>query len=223
MRMTSVVLCMIASLGSIRADSLKDILARMDKDAPNFHALTADLTMDEYKKIIDSHTVQNGNLQMQRSKKGEVTAIITFTGADNARTVAFKGKSARIYYPVTNLYQDANLGSSAAVVNQLLLLGFGSSGKDLEQSYNIQEEGQEQVSGQATTKLLLTPKDPAVLKRFIKVELWIPDNGSNPIRQEFYESSGNYRLITYSNMHVNPPMSGPLELKMAKGAKKQSQ
>jgi len=222
MRILSAVFCLVTSLSVLRADSVPDILARMDKDAPGFHALTANLVMDTYQKILDSHTDENGSLQMQRSSKGETRAIITFTG-NSARTIGFQGKSARIYYPAINQYQDVSLGSNAAVVNQFLLLGFGSSGKELAQSYSITEQGEEKISGQSAAKLLLVPKDQSVLERLAKVELWIPDNGSNPIQQTFYEPSGNYRKITYSDMHLNPAITGTLELKMPKNAKKQRQ
>jgi outer membrane lipoprotein-sorting protein len=222
MKILSAVFCLLTSFSVLRADSLQDILSRMDKDAPGFHALTANLVMDTYQKILDSHTNENGNLQMQRSSKGEVRAIITFTG-NSARTIGFQGKAARIYYPAINQYQDVSLGSNAAVVNQFLLLGFGSSGKELAQSYSITEEGEEKIAGQSAAKLLLVPKDQSVLERLAKVELWIPDNGSNPIQQIFYEPSGNYRKITYSDMHLNPAIVGTLELKMPKNAKKQRQ
>jgi outer membrane lipoprotein-sorting protein len=222
MRILSAVFCLLASLAFVRADSLSDILARMDRDAPAFHGLTANLVMDTYQKIIDSHTEENGSLQMQRSNKGEVRAIIAFTG-NSARTIGFQGKSARIYYPAIKQYQDVSLGSNAAVVNQFLLLGFGSSGKELARSYKIAEEGEEKVAGQSATKLLLIPNDPGVLERLTKVELWIPDNGSNPIQQMFYEPSGNYRKITYSDIRLNPIINGTLELKVPKDAKKQRQ
>lgn len=220
MKLASVVFCLCALVSVLKADSLPEILARMDSAAPNFHSLTANLVMDTYQKIIDSDTKENGSLQMQRSSKGEVRAIITFTG-NSARTIAFQGKTVRIYYPAINQYQDVNLGSNAGLVNQYLLLGFGSSGKELAKNYSITEEEQEKVAGQSTTKLLLVPKDSAVLEHLTKVELWIPDNESNPIQQKFFEPSGNYRQVTYSDVRVNPPLPGALELKMPKNAKKQ--
>ncbi len=220
LRISLALVCVLAFLSSGKADSVPDILERMDKDAPAFHALTADLAMDTYQKIIDSHTPENGSLKMQRSPKGEVKAVIEFTG-NSARRLSFQGKNVQIYYPAINEYQVVSLGSNAGVVNQFLLLGFGSSGHELQQSYTITAEGEENVSGLASTKLLLVPKDKAVLEKLPKVELWIPAKASSPIQQEFYEPSGNYRLITYSNMHVNPPMPGNLDLKLPKNARKQ--
>lgn len=220
MRLLPLVLCLVGLVSSLSADSLSAILDRMNQDAPKFHGLQADLVMDTYEKILDAHTKENGSLKMQRSPKGDVKAIIEFTG-NSARTLAFGGKNVRIYYPATNQYQDVALGSNAGVVNQYLLLGFGASGTQLAQSYTITVEGQEKVSDQQTTKLLLVPKDQGVLEHLAKVELWIPDNGSNPVQQQFYEPSGNYRLITYSHIQVNPAMTGSLELKMPKNAKRQ--
>ncbi|MCU1291246.1 MAG: outer rane lipoproteinsorting protein, partial [Bryobacterales bacterium] len=67
------------------------------------------------------------------------------------------------------------------------------------------------------------PDDPGFLERLTIVELWIQDNGYNPIQQMFYEPSGNYRKITYSDIRLNPIINGTLELKVPKDAKKQRQ
>jgi outer membrane lipoprotein-sorting protein len=222
MKVLSLAVGLVVCLTLLRADSLPSILARMDKVAPDFHGLTANIVMDTYQKILDSHTPESGTLRMQRTPKGEVRAIIEFKGADSARTIAFQGKIIRIYYPNLNTYQDVSLGADAAVVNQYLLLGFGSSGKELAQNYDITDEGSDTVAGQAAIKLLLVPKDSKVAQRLPKVEIWIPGDGANPIQQKFYDPSGNYRLVTYSDVQLNPPIPGALEFKLPKGAKKQS-
>jgi outer membrane lipoprotein-sorting protein len=61
-----------------------------------------------------------------------------------------------------------------------------------------------------------------VQEKLSKVEMWIPANSAYPIQQQFFEPSGNYRTVTYSNEKINPPMRRTLELKLAPGAKKQS-
>jgi len=223
MRIVPLAVGLVFCLTSLRADTLPSILARMDKAAPDFHGLTANIVMDTYQKILDSHTPESGSLRMQRTPKGDVRAIIEFKGADNARTIAFQGKIIRIYYPNLNTYQDVSLGADAAVVNQYLLLGFGSSGKELAQNYTITDEGSDKIAGQAATKLLLVPKDSKIAQRVAKVEIWVPDNGTNPIQQKFYDPSGNYRLVTYSDIQLNPPMKGVLEFKLPKNAHRQTQ
>jgi outer membrane lipoprotein-sorting protein len=120
------------------------------------------------------------------------------------------------------MVQDYDVGKNSDVLNQFLLLGFGSSGKELAQSYEISAAGTENVAGVETTKLLLLPKSPGVKERLSKIEMWIPANAAYPIQQQFYEPSGNYRQVTYSNVKLNPSIKGNLELKLPSGVKRRS-
>jgi outer membrane lipoprotein-sorting protein len=217
------VLCLLALGSGLHAESVDAILARMDAAAPNFHAMAADVQMVTYTAILSDKTTEKGTLRMQRLKGTEVRAIIDFSAETDARVIAFLGKIVRIYYPKLKTYQDYEVGKNAQVLNQYLLLGFGSSGKDLARSYKITAEGSEDVLGRATTKLLLVPKDPNVIERLVKVEVWIPNDGAYPVQQQFYEPSGNYRRVTYSDIQLNPPIAGRLELKLPSGVTKQSE
>jgi len=192
----------------------------MDQAAPNFHAMSADVQMVTYTAVLSDKTTEKGTLRMQRLKGNAVRAIIDFSGATDARVIAFLGKIVRIYFPNANAYQDYEVGKNAQVLNQYLLLGFGSSGKDLARSYEITGEGSEEISGQTTSKLLLVPKDAKVKERLTKVEVWIPNDAAYPVQQQFYEPSGNYRTVTYNNIRLNPPITGTLDLKLPSGAKK---
>ena len=176
--------------------------------------------MVTYTAVLSDKTTEKGTLRMQRLKGNAVRAIIDFSGATDARVIAFLGKIVRIYFPNANAYQDYEVGKNAQVLNQYLLLGFGSSGKDLARSYEITGEGSEEISGQTTSKLLLVPKDAKVKERLTKVEVWIPNDAAYPVQQQFYEPSGNYRTVTYNNIRLNPPITGTLDLKLPSGAKK---
>jgi outer membrane lipoprotein-sorting protein len=208
----------------LRADSVSAIQARMDQSAPSFHGLTANIQVTEFNATLTDKTVEAGTFQMQKRKAGDVRAIITFSGSNDARTIAFFGKTVRVYYPNLSSYQDYDLGDKAQLTNQLLLLGFGTSGSDLAASYDISAEGEETIGGKSTTKLRLMPKDPAVKQRLAKVEIWIPGDASYPVQQKFYEgASGNWRQVTYSDIQLNPALPPTLELKLPKGVKRQSQ
>jgi outer membrane lipoprotein-sorting protein len=158
---------------------------------------------------------------MQRLKSGEVRAVIDFSAQQDARVIAFLGKIVRIYYPKLKAYQDYAVGKNTDVLNQFLLLGFGSSGRQLAQSYQISMEGTEKVAGKDTTRLLLVPNDPKVKEHLAKIEMWVPNDVAYPIQQQFFEPSGNYRIVTYTNVKINPSMHGVLELKMPSDVKKQ--
>lgn len=207
---------------ALQAQSLNDVLSRMDKAAPLFHALSANVEMVEYNALLSSTTRQTGNLQMQRLKAGNVRAILTFDGGEgDARTIGFLGKKLEVYYPKLNAYQVFEIGKDSGVVNQYLLLGFGSSGTELAQSYNIKFQGPEKVAGRDTSKLELTPKDSAVQQKLQKVLMWVPNDGANPVQQQFYEPSGNYRKLTYTGITVNPQIKGTLDLHLPSGATRQ--
>jgi outer membrane lipoprotein-sorting protein len=214
-------LCMLAAPLALPAESVESILSRMDKAAPNFRAMSADVHMITYTAIISDKTDETGTLKMQR-KEGAVRAIIDFSGQNDSREIAFLGNIIRMYYPKLNMVQDYDVGKNSDVLNQFLLLGFGSSGKELAQSYEISAAGTENVAGVETTKLLLLPKSPGVKERLSKIEMWIPANAAYPIQQQFYEPSGNYRQVTYSNVKLNPSIKGNLELKLPSGVKRRS-
>jgi outer membrane lipoprotein-sorting protein len=192
----------------------------MDQAAPNFHAVSARITMTTHTAIIDDTTVESGTFKMQRLK-GETRAVLDFSGQRDARQIGFFGRIVRIYYPKLNSYQDIDVGKNSDVLNQFLLLGFGSSGKDLAANYKITAEGQEKLGGRETTKLLLAPNNPEVEKKLSKIEIWVPNDAAYPVQQEFYEPSGNYRIVTYSDVNIKP-IKGKLELKLPPGVKKQS-
>jgi outer membrane lipoprotein-sorting protein len=214
-------LCVFALAAAANAQTVDAVLARMDRAAPNFRAMTADVQMKTFTAILSDTTTENGTLKMQRLKTGEVRAIIDFSAQTDARVIAFLGSIVRIYYPNLKAYQDYEVGKNTDVLNQFLLLGFGSSGRQLAQSYQITMEGSEKVAGQDTAKLLLTPNDPKVKEHLAKIEMWIPDDAAYPVQQQFYEPSGNYRIVTYTNIKINPSLHGVLELKLPKGVKKQ--
>lgn len=216
-KLVSLSLCTLACISPLSGESLQSILARMDQAAPSFKGVTANLVLVNYTAILGDTTTERGTLKMQRWKQNEVRAIIDFSALpENARVVSFQGKTLKIYYPNTREVQDYSVGKNADVLNQFLLLGFGSSGKDLQANYEISEDGSEAIAGRTTTKLKLIPKDPELKSKLSEVELWIPADATYPLQQKFSESkaSGNYRQVTYSDVKLNPEMNGPLEYKI---------
>jgi outer membrane lipoprotein-sorting protein len=219
-----VAFCTLVCSSQVFGESLESILARMDQSAPSFHGATAKLVLVNYTAILGDTTTERGTLQMQRLKQNDVRAIIDFSALpENARVVSFQGKTLKIYYPNTKEVQEYAVGKNADVLNQFLLLGFGSSGKDLRTNYVISEKGSETIAGKTTTRLQLIPKDPELKSKLSEVELWIPADATYPLQQKFSESkaSGNYRQVTYSDVQINPEMKGALEFKIpANTAKK---
>jgi outer membrane lipoprotein-sorting protein len=222
MRTLLFALCVLVSPSALPAESVEAILARMDQAAPTFHAMSADVEMTTYVAIINDTTVDKGTLKIQRKEPNDFRAVIDFSGEKDAHKLGFMGNLIQIYYPNLNLVQTYDVGKNSAVLNQFLLLGFGSSGKELAQSYEVSAEGTENVAGQNTTKLLLLPKGPKVKETLTKIEIWMPSNGANPIQQQFYEPSRNYRKVTYTNINLHPAIKGNLEMKLPRNVKRRS-
>jgi outer membrane lipoprotein-sorting protein len=222
MRTSLLLLCALCTSALLQAESVDVILSRMDQSAPAFRGVSADIQLVTYTVIISDKTVENGTLKVQRQKSGATRAILDFSGQSDSREIAFLGNIVRMYYPNLKMYQDYDIGQNSDVLNQFLLLGFGSSGKELAQNYDVSGEGVENVAGQETTKLLLVPKSDKMKAHLAKIEMWISANGSYPVQQQFYEPSGNYKIATYSNIKLNPPIKGTLDLKLPSGVKKRS-
>jgi outer membrane lipoprotein-sorting protein len=212
-KLVLLVLCTLACTPQAFGESVASILARMDQAAPSFKNVTANLVLVNYTAILSDTTTERGTLQMQKLKPDDVRAIIDFRALpENARVVSFQGKSLKIYYPNTKEVQEYAIGKNADALNQFLLLGFGSSGKDLQASYVISEDGSEK----------LIPKDPELKSKLSEVELWIPADATYPLQQKFSESkaSGNYRQVTYSDVQINVPMKTPLQFDIPKNTAK---
>ena len=221
MRVLLLLLWLVLDLGLLAQD-VPAVLSRMDAAAPSFHAMSANVKMTTHTAIIDDTEIENGKFEMQRLKGQDVRAILDFSAERDSRVIGFFGRIVRIYYPKSQTFQDYDLGKSTDALNQFLLLGFGSSGKDLARSYNISAEGQGTIGDREATKLLLVPKNKEVANRLSKVEIWVPDDAAYPIQQKFIEPSENYRIVTYSNVNLNPSIKKKLEIKVPSGAKKPS-
>jgi outer membrane lipoprotein-sorting protein len=78
------------------------------------------------------------------------------------------------------------------------------------------------MQGQSAIHMQLIPKDAQTRRDYVqKLELWVPAAGDPyPLQEKIIEPSGDYRLITYSSLKINPPLQpDALELKLPVGAK----
>ncbi|HYO82136.1 MAG TPA: hypothetical protein VES20_12095, partial [Bryobacteraceae bacterium] len=82
--------------------------------------------------------------------------------------------------------------------------------------------GEETVAGQKTHKLELTPQTANIKDKLRRVDLWISDESAYPVQQRFLQPSGDYYLVTYSGVKVNPALTEEaLRLKLPKGVKRE--
>jgi outer membrane lipoprotein-sorting protein len=157
---------------------------------------------------------------LKRAGPKDTRMLIDLTEPD-PKTVAFQGRKLEIYYPKIETVQEYDVGKNKNLLDQFLLLGFGSTSKELESAYDIRVAGPETVAGQKTTRLELIPKSSDVQQHLKKVELWIAESGY-PAQQKFYLPAGDYSLVTYINLKPNVDMpDSALKLKLPKNVKRE--
>jgi outer membrane lipoprotein-sorting protein len=141
----------------------------------------------------------------------------------NLKQVAFDARTGQVYYPKSRTVDIYEIAKYKKQADQILLLGFGTTSKEMADSYQIALGGTETVTGQKTTRLVLTPKADEM--HLQKVELWISDTTGLPVQQKLYwpgPNGGDYDLATYSNMQVNTNLpESAVKLELPKGVKKE--
>jgi outer membrane lipoprotein-sorting protein len=194
----------IMGAGACFADALPEILLRMDAAARNFESMTADMKQVTHTEIIDENDTAVGTVRLKQVKNG-LLGYVHFT--EPPKVIAFQTRKIEVYYPKTKVVEQYDVDKYSDQLNQFLLLGFGTSGKDLQKNYDIQLAGSETVAGKPTTHIVLTPKSKQALEYLKKAELWILDGATYPIQEKLWKNADDYVLVTYSNVKLNVPLS----------------
>jgi outer membrane lipoprotein-sorting protein len=203
----------------MRAESLPEILARMDRSAANFHSVTAAMKRIEYTAVINDKSESEGVMRLMRTKAGAVT-LIQFQSPE-PRTVHISGHTFQVYYPKANTVEIYDTAKVTSRVDQFLLLGFGTTAGELNKTYELKALGAEQVAGVTATRIELAPRSAELKKLFTKIELWIPESQDKPIQERVMEPSKDYMQVNYSDMKVNPSLpASSYELNLPAGVKK---
>jgi outer membrane lipoprotein-sorting protein len=208
-----------ASFGAPPADPPLDaVLARMDQAAAAFKGLTADIRKVSHTDVVNVDAVDSGTIIVKRFKPHDTRIRIDFT-TPRRQSVTIGGGKVQVFYPKSNEAQEVDLGKNRGLVDQFMLLGFGSNSADLKNAYLVTLGGADSINGEKTTSILLVPKDPEILARVKKCELWISDKGWT-VQQKFHTGGGDYVLSTYSGMKLNPVIADKdLKLELPKGVK----
>jgi len=187
------------------AQSITELTARLDQSAAAFAGAKADVRRSTYNATIHMTDVDNGTIIVRRSSPGKVDFRIDFVG-DNAYSFIVRGKLADYYHPQINQADVYDIDKRYRELAQgLMALGFGMSGKSLQANYTIANVRHENVAGQSATAMDLTPKSAELTEQIHmqKVELWISDNSSAPLKEKVYLRDGGASTFEYSNIQMN--------------------
>jgi outer membrane lipoprotein-sorting protein len=220
---SSVALVLLPGLAASAAPAdpkdLKQVLQQLDTAAASFHSTSADVEFETvqndpvYEKDIDKGTVE-----YKRSGKS-FQMIVHFreeaTDVQNGKPAKFKpepkdllvsGGKATLYEKRTNQVHTRD----AAKYESYMILGFGASGTQLAEKWDIAYMGTESLldgrTSVPTAKLELVAKDPDVRKMFPKVTIWVDPSRAVSLKQVFDEGHGLSRTSYYSDIKHNPTL-----------------
>lgn len=172
---------------------------QLDREAKDFHGLSASMERTKVTVVVNDRSTENGDIFVRGDKM-----LLQFKAPDR-RTILRTGDNLYIYDPGLKRVEEYNLGKNRALVEQFLQLGFGSSGSELEQDYQVKLLPEERIDNQPVVALSLIPKSPQVLREISKIEIWLNETTWLPVQQEFFEAgSGDYSIVKYSNIVRNP-------------------
>jgi outer membrane lipoprotein-sorting protein len=196
--------CLLGELPTLRAQTsggwtIEGVLGMMDKSAQDFHTLTADIEHMKYTAVVKDTSTETGHIFVRRDEKMR----IEITKPD-LRTILRTGDSLFLYNPKINRVEEYDLGKNRAMVDQYVLLGFGTKSDNIKKSYRVSFVGEEELDHKKAVVLELTPKSEQIRSQIIKIQMWVDEASWLPIQQKFFEAgSGDYFLFHYTNAMKN--------------------
>lgn len=190
------------------ADDLPTVLKDLDKSAANFRSTTADFEFDTYQTDpIPDKDVMKGTAYYER--KGAAFSMSAHVkehnGKPDERMYMYSGGTFKLFQPALN---QVTTFKRANKYESYVMLGFGASGTELSDKWDIKDDGPETLDGVKTEKLELTAKDPTVRKNLPKVTVWLDTARAISLKQVFDEGQGVSRVCVYFNIKTNTALPG---------------
>jgi len=203
-------------------DQLSAVLTRMDETSATFKGLTADIKKIAHTEVINADQIDTGTFTVKRVGRGKELQMLLDLKEPDAKKILVTGTKAQEYILKNPTeVQEYDLGRKfRGMFDQFLLLGFGSNSAELRSAYTVKlgQPATDMVAGEKTTKILLVPKSEEMRQHIKQCELWISDARGITVQQKFYTGGGDYHLVTYTNIAINPKI-GDLTLNLPHGVK----
>lgn len=184
------------------AGKLQQLLQQLNASAKNFRSASADFEFKniQTEPVPDTDTMTGSVYFEHRGAVRMAAHVKQRNGQPYGSVYTYANGVFQLYdqqlNQVTKYQNSANLAG-------YISLGFGASGKELQDQYEIAWLGQETVDGVKTDKLQLIPKDQKARNLFPKITIWIDPTRDVNLKQVFDEGQGLSRVCTYSNIRMN--------------------
>lgn len=197
---------------------LNQIFSHMNESSKRLKTLSADLEYTKVTVLVNDFSTESGQMYFRNAKSPDI--LIDFK-KPAPKVILFRKDKAEIYQPKINQIQEFDLSKHSGMIQQFLLLGFGTNSKELQKVYQVKYLKEVQLGGDTTALLELTPRGEKLSAQLSKIQLWISEESWLPVQQKFFEAGGDYSVARYSSVKVNRNLpSSTFQLHAAKGAKR---
>jgi outer membrane lipoprotein-sorting protein len=181
--------------------TIEGVLGMMDKSARDFHTLTADIEHIKYTAVVKDTSTETGHIYVRRDEKMRIEIA-----KPDPRTILRNGDSLFLFNPKINRVEEFDLGKNRSMVDQYVLLGFGTKSETSRRATRS-VVGEEELDHKKTVVLELTPKSDQIRNQIIKIQMWVDEASWLPVQQKFFEAgSGDYFMFHYINAMKNLPL-----------------
>jgi outer membrane lipoprotein-sorting protein len=179
--------------------TLESVFRQLDSQAKDFHSVSADIERTKVTVVVNDKSTESGNIGVRGDR------MLLELKTPDPRTILRSGDTLFVYNPGLKRVEEYNLGKNRALLDQFLLLGFGTDSQEMKKSYLVTLMKEEKIDDRKTIELELTPKMEAVRSQISKIQIWLDESSWLPLQQEFFEAgSGDYSIVKYSKVVKNP-------------------
>jgi outer membrane lipoprotein-sorting protein len=189
------------------AGNLQATIAKLNQAAKNFRSTSADFVFetDQTEPVPDTDVMKGISYYERNGSNFQMAAHIQ---SENGSPIE------KVYTYSHGVFKLLEMGpgidqvttSRNAKIAEYVMLGFGASGSELADKWDISDLGPEKIGDVETEKLELVAKDPEARKHLQKVTVWMDLNRAVSLKQVFDEGQGLSRVSTYSNIKINQPI-----------------
>ncbi len=187
-------------------NDLEQVLSQMDVASEKFRTTQASFTWIQYNKVIDDIAdTQKGKIFFRRA--GRDIQMAADLSEPDAKQLVFSDGKIQIYLPRIDQEDIYDAKAHREEFESFLVVGFGGGGHAMLKSFAVTFLGNEKIGDTDTAKLDLVPKSDEMKRTFAHLTLWIDPQRGISVQQKLFETSGDYRLAEYYDIHVNQKIS----------------
>jgi outer membrane lipoprotein-sorting protein len=179
---------------------LQAVLSEMDKSAALFKTAQANFEWDNYQKVVDETTKQNGIVYFRRSGN-DIEAMFKIT-SPAPKEILYKHGILQLYEQKIDRITE-HKAENQSDVEAFLSLGFGARGHDLLKSYDVKMTGWETLDNVKTARLELVAKSEKVRNMFPKFVMWIDAARDVPLKLQVFAQAGDYWTSHYTDIKLS--------------------